>query len=82
MDEEVENLSSSSSAMKSPIMEMYTHDEVINANVMTPNLDEENLAGSFSNSKMSIPTAASFLSRSESPPHFNPECHDYRGYPT
>lgn len=72
LDEEVENLSSSSSAMKSPIMEMDTHDEVINSNVMTPNPDEENLAGSFSNSKMSTPTAASFLSRSESPPISTP----------
>lgn len=37
LDEEVENSSSSSSVMKSPIMEMDMHDEVINANVVTPN---------------------------------------------
>ena len=64
----MENLSNSSPAMKSPIMEMDTHEEVINANVVTSNLDKETLAGSFSNSKTSTTTAASFLSRYESPP--------------
>lgn len=54
----MENSSSSLLAMKSTIMEMDTHDEVINANVVIPNPNKENLAGTFSYSKTSTPTTA------------------------